>query len=105
MRKLLFLPVMCSLVQPSYSHSWYPWECCSYQDCWPMGEDTDSKEPDPKIVPGGYLTHDGHFVPEAQTRPSRDGRYHVCRKHGSLKGEVIQPSGKPQCLFVPFGGS
>lgn len=83
------------------AHSWYPYDCCSDRDCWPMGVDADAREPDPRIVPGGYLTHDGIFVAERDTRPSRDGRFHVCRAGGALTGAVITPSQRPVCLFVP----
>lgn len=86
---------------PVWAHSWYPYDCCSDRDCWPMGADADAKEPDPRIVPGGYLTHDGHFMAQRDTRPSRDGRFHTCRAGGSLTGKLITPSGGPFCLFVP----
>ena len=82
------------------AHSWYPYDCCSDRDCWPMGVDSDAKEPDPTVVPGGYRTHDSVFVAQRDTRPSRDGRYHVCRYGGSKTGSVISTS-KGICLFVP----
>lgn len=93
--------LLSSCSTPVLAHSWYPWECCSDQDCWPMGEDADAKEPDPKAVPGGWLTHDGVFVAERDTRPSRDGRFHVCRYGGRADGGVIMPHQKPVCLFTP----
>lgn len=99
MNKLVILFSLISF--PAIAHSWYPYDCCSDRDCWPMGLDTDAKEPDPKIVPGGYMTYDGTFVAELNTRPSRDGRYHICRQYGNVKGTLISPSGKPFCLFVP----
>ncbi|MDP3411143.1 hypothetical protein [Bosea sp. (in: a-proteobacteria)] len=83
------------------AHSWYPQECCSDRDCWPMGPDADAREPDPTIVPGGYRTHDGHFIAQRDTRPSRDGRFHICRAAGAPGGDPIRPSGKPACLFAP----
>ena len=86
------------------AHSWYPYDCCSDRDCWPMGEDSDAREPDPVAVPGGYRTHDGLFVAERDTRVSRDGRFHVCRYGGALNGSVITPSQRPVCLFVPSRG-
>jgi hypothetical protein len=86
---------------PARAHTWYPYDCCSDRDCWPMGLDADAKEPDPTIVPGGYRTHDGHFIAESATRSSKDGRYHVCRSGGTLTGTVIAPSQRPACLFVP----
>lgn len=82
------------------AHSWYPHDCCSDRDCWPMGEDRDAKEPEPTIVPGGYRTHDGIFVPESQTRPSKDGRFHVCR-YGGVPGASVISTSKGICLFVP----
>jgi hypothetical protein len=66
-----------------------------------MGPDADAREPDPQIVPGGYRTFDGIFVAERDTRPSRDGRYHVCRSGGSREGKLITPSQARPCLFVP----
>lgn len=84
-----------------HAHEWYPYDCCHDRDCWPMGLDRDAQEPDPRIVPGGYMTHDGKFVPENQTRYSPDGRYHVCRQGGLKAGSLITPSGRPFCLFVP----
>lgn len=66
-----------------------------------MGEDADAREPEPKIVPGGYLTHDGIFIAERDTRPSRDGRFHVCRYGGLKTADVIAPAQKQICLFVP----
>lgn len=89
-----------ALVQSAAAHSWYPYDCCSDRDCWPMGEDTDAREPDPRVLPGGYLTHDGVFVAERDTRPSRDGRFHLCRYGGAAAGSVISNS-KGVCLFVP----
>jgi hypothetical protein len=90
-----------SLVSGASAHSWYPYACCSDRDCWPMGDDTDAREPDPRVVPGGYLTHDGIFVAERDTRPSRDGRFHICRQGGSRDGKVITPPQERPCLFVP----
>ncbi len=92
-------------LSPARAHSWYPHECCSDRDCWPMGPDADAREPEPRSVPGGYLTHDGHFVAERETRPSRDGRFHVCRATGAPDGDPIRPAGRPACMFVPQRGS
>ncbi len=70
-----------------------------------MGVDADAKEPDPRVVPGGYLTHDGVFVAEAEVRVSPDGRFHICRQSGALTGGVIKPSSRPLCMWVPGRGS
>jgi hypothetical protein len=90
-----------ALAPAASAHGWYPYDCCSDRDCWPMGEDADAREPDPQMVPGGYRTADGVFVAEAQTRASRDGRFHICRSGGLAKGSLIAPAQKPACLFVP----
>ncbi len=71
-----------SLVQPA--HSWYPFECCSDQDCEPVSDAVE--------VPGGYQTH-GIFVPMAKVRPSQDGRYHWCHRDGTVF-----------CFFAPLAG-
>ena len=83
-----------------WAHSWYPYDCCSDRDCWPMGVDSDAREPDPAVVPGGYRTHDGIFVAERDTRPSKDGRFHVCRYGGGKEAGVITTR-QGICLFVP----
>lgn len=87
--------------RPAYGHSFYPYECCSEQDCWPMGQDDDAREPDPKPVDGGYLTHDGIYVPHDETRQSPDGRFHVCRHGGRATGGIIEPSSRPICMWAP----
>ena len=83
------------------AHSHYPWECCSSTDCWPMGPDSDAKEPDPTMEPGGYVTFDGIFVPHDETRPSPDGRFHICRRGGAATGGIIQPDQRPICMWAP----
>lgn len=104
MKRLVLLGFLalstCSNNTPAFSHSWYPADCCSDRDCWPTGEDADAKEPEVKVVPGGYVTHDGHFVAEKDTRPSKDGRFHVCRYSGVRENGLISTS-KGICLFVP----
>lgn len=87
------------------AHEFYPWECCSDRDCWPTGAGADAKEPDPVAGPGGWRLHDGTVVPYASTRPSPDGRFHVCRSGGAVSGALIAPSGRPPCLWVPPNGS
>lgn len=102
--KLVWLSLVLALAAGApdlRAHSWYPYDCCSDRDCWPMGQDSDAREPDPTVVPGGYRTHDGHFIPQRDTRPSRDGRFHICRSGGALDGKPIRPSQRLACLFVP----
>lgn len=90
-----------SCAAPARAHSFYPYECCSDQDCWPMGKG--EREPDPVLTPQGWRLHDGEIVAFAETRPSPDGRFHVCRRGGAAEGAVIRP-GRP-CLWAPPQGS
>ncbi len=91
--------------QPARAHSFYPWECCSSQDCWPMGRDADAREPDPIGTHAGWLLQDGTIVPYQAARPSPDGRFHICRQGGRASGELIKPSARPLCLWAPVPGS
>ena len=90
---------------PARAHSFYPWECCHDQDCWPMGPDADAREPEPRVAPGGYLTFDGIFIPQSAARPSPDGRFHICRRGGARDGVLIEPSTGRPCLWAPVPGT
>lgn len=87
------------------AHSFYPWECCHDQDCWPMGIDADAREPEPVETAAGWRLHDGVVITLSETRPSPDGRFHVCRGGGRLEGPVITPSGRKPCLWAPAPSS
>jgi hypothetical protein len=91
------------LTAPARAHSWYPFECCSDRDCWPMGEG--GREPEPVAGPGGWRLASGEVVAYREARPSPDGRFHVCRRAGQADGALIAPVGRPACLFVPPTGS
>lgn len=73
------------------AHDWYPPDCCSGFDCFPVDES--------EIVPapgGGYIARSsGQFIPSI--RESQDGRWHLCTKTG-------EPTGKPICGFEPPRG-
>lgn len=94
-----------ALRTPAWAHSFYPWECCHDQDCWPMGLDADAREPEPTATATGWRLHDGIVIPFSETRPSPDGRFHVCRGGGRLLGPVIAPSGRKPCLWAPAPSS
>jgi hypothetical protein len=102
---LVLVAALAAWLSPARAHSFYPWECCSSQDCWPTGTGADAREPDPVAGPGGWRLFDGTIVPYAATRPSPDGRFHVCRHGGRLAGGLITPHDKPPCLWVPPNGS
>lgn len=92
-------------LSPARAHSFYPWECCSSQDCWPTGKDADAREPDPIGTDSGWLLQDGTIVPYAAARQSPDGRFHVCRRGATLSGQLITPYSQPPCLWAPVPGS
>ena len=57
---------------PARGHSFYDPYCCSGQDCEPI----DDKRV--KLVEGGYLLDDAHFIAEKDARQAPDGNYHAC---------------------------
>lgn len=76
------------LITPAFAHSWYPPECCSGKDCWPIPTASVTK------VPGGYVLDNGEFIPESKAREGRDENYHICR----------YPFPTVICFFKPFSG-
>lgn len=80
------------------AHSWYPYECCSERDCFPVAVE------DVKTIPGGWSLEDGTFIGYREARVSPDGKYHVCR-HNDGKGKLINLPGKPACFWAPMGAS
>lgn len=80
------------------AHSWYPFECCSDRDCFPMPVS------DVRITPAGYTLADGTEIDYAEARPSPDGRYHICRRQDG-KGPIIRMHKKPACFWAPMGAS
>lgn len=89
--------VLC-LAVPALAHSWYPYECCSERDCFPV------PVKDVKVIKGGWMLHDGTVIEHAEARPSPDGRFHVCR-HNDGKGGLIRLHEKPACFWAPIEGS
>ncbi len=85
-------------VNGALAHSWYPRECCSDRDCYPVPVER------VKTVPGGWLIEDGTFVPYSKARPSPDGQYHICRREDG-KGQLIELEGLPSCFWAPMGAS
>lgn len=96
MARIILLLAM--LAGPALAHSWYPAECCSDRDCYPVPIER------VKTVPGGWLVESNAFIPYANARPSPDGRFHICRREDG-KGDLINPSGQPACFWAPMGAS
>jgi hypothetical protein len=83
--------VIALLPAPALSHSWYDGDCCSEKDCAEI-----PFVQTPRIVPGGYILHDGTWVgvDDKKRRDSKDARWHRCE----------HPRFGFRCLYVPNGG-
>jgi hypothetical protein len=90
--------VLCSA---AYSHSFYPWECCSSVDCYPIPVPREEVQATPQ---GWYLLKDKKTIPYESTRPSPDGRFHICRDELGKGKLIIDPKNVP-CLWAPEGAS
>lgn len=103
MRFLLSFFFLFSFTSSVLAHSWYPWECCSDNDCAPIKEIVVLENGDLKItitlklkgekgeVIGSYDTS-AVFPKDFEQRTSKDGETHAC---------II--AGKPKCLFIGAG--
>jgi hypothetical protein len=92
------LAVLLAFTSSALAHSWYPYECCSEKDCYPVAVQ------DVRVVPGGWNLSDGTHVKHHEARPSPDGKFHVCRMQEG-KGELIRLYSKPACFWAPVVGS
>ncbi|CAN1565421.1 hypothetical protein MCEMSEM23_02899 [Rhabdaerophilaceae bacterium] len=92
------LTALVIMIVPAFAHSWYPIECCSEKDCFPVPIS------DVKLIKGGWQLQDGTVVEHAEARPSPDGRFHVCRRQDG-KGPLIRMNKAPACFWAPVMGS
>ena len=81
------------------AHSFYPYECCSDRDCFPIPVH------DVKATPQGwFIVKDRITIPYENARRSPDGMFHICRREDG-KGEIITPASQPPCFWAPEGAS
>lgn len=78
---------------PARPHGWYPWECCSNEDCAPVEK--------MEMVPEGRRVTTRHgtvLVPVSHpVKASQDSDFHACMRRGdSGEMELI-------CWFEPSG--
>jgi hypothetical protein len=92
------LPVLVLLASgtAAHSHGWYPWECCSDNDCAPISLNETPKERD-----GGFYLIDGRHISYREVKPSPDGQWHLCEQKWPAKVS----DRKILCVYAPFGGS
>ena len=102
MRDLVLGVVLAALfflcvVGGAFAHSWYPWECCSDQDCAPIKLNETPKEGN-----GGFTLMDGsgRFVAYKDIKPSPDGQWHLCEQKWPDK----LADRKILCVWAPIGG-
>ncbi len=85
--------------QLARAHSWYPWECCSELDCYPVPV---AREHIERRENGWFLKKEQITIPFDMARVSPDRFFHLCRDEMG-KGRLITPTGKQPCLWVPEG--
>ncbi len=78
------------------AHSWYPWECCSENDCAPINVSETPHERD-----GGFYLTDGRHISYRELKPSPDGKWHLCEQ----KWPANPAARKILCVYAPIGGS
>jgi hypothetical protein len=79
----------------SQAHSWYPWECCSENDCAPI-----VLNETPREEKGGFTLIDGRHISYKEVRPSPDGKWHLCE----TKAERHPRDRRILCVYAPIGG-
>lgn len=78
---------------------WYPIECCSRYDCYPL-MDGDVIEEN-----GGFkIQSTGEWFPYKQIRGSGDAQFHRCSSLGNRSEPTLIKKDKA-CLFVPGPGT
>jgi hypothetical protein len=96
---LLIVLALASAIAPARAHSFYPIECCSEVDCFPVPVPRTEIE---RMPEGWRLKKEGIIVPFDAARPSPDGQFHLCRDDLG-KGKLIIPYGRQPCLWAPEG--
>ncbi len=84
------------------AHSFYPWECCSSVDCFPIPVPREEIQATPN---GWYLLKEQMTIPYESARPSPDGRFHICRDELGKGKLIIAPGNNVPCLWAPEGAS
>lgn len=87
------------------AHDWYPYDCCSQQDCAPLDQTNVRVGVNgyAVIIPPGSHPQWGSektealllTIPYKQAKPSPDGKFHIC----------LNPSGQLLCFFQAVGAT
>lgn len=95
MNRAIIAAALLLVATPALPHEWYPYECCSDQDCAPLAADK-VQERD-----GGFVLWDGRRVSYRDVKPSPDGQFHLC-EHKWAENTADR---KILCFWAPVGGS
>lgn len=89
--KLLLSALLALLPSIATAHDWYPWECCSDNDCAPIDASTVRE-----TRAGYFIEQNGETLSysDKRVRVSPDGQTHLCTVGGMTKGKTL-------CLFRP----
>ena len=96
MTRFLFALGLILFAAPALAHEWYPYDCCSDNDCAPI-----PLAETPKEGGGGFNLIDGRHIAYAAVRASPDGRWHLCEQKTPANTSLR----KILCIFGPIGGS
>jgi hypothetical protein len=97
LRILTVVAAMVCAAAPAIAHSWYPYECCSDNDCGPI-----AMNQTPKEEGGGFTLQDGshRHIAYKDVRMSPDGQWHLCES----KWQANLADRKIYCIYGPVGG-
>lgn len=87
---ILFISII--LTGGSIAHEWYPYACCSGNDCHPV--DCESL-----VQRGKGLAYKGFYFYDNMIKPSQDGLCHVCISNETSKDFTPVP----HCVFIQIG--
>ncbi len=88
----LALTLSAGLGPAAWSHSWYPIECCSGQDCHPVPCESLRENGNGSLT---YTPTNNDFELR-KIRPSQDGQCHICTSSPDGRGY-------PYCAFTLQG--
>lgn len=88
---------LCIAITWAHGHSFYPYQCCSEMDCYPVSVPRDEIE---RREDGWFLKKERVTIPFSSARTSPDHQFHICRNDLG-NGTLITPKGEPPCLWAP----
>lgn len=84
------LIVLILSLAPLKAHEWYPYDCCSDNDCHPIPCESIKEH-------GSNLVYNKFQFYSKMIRPSKDGQCHVCISNEGGKDDYVSV---PHCIFI-----